>query len=46
MEVSGHLHATSALPPGKSPQNLSVKRLGGPQNRSGRCGGEKKLELI
>jgi hypothetical protein len=35
MEVSGQLHASVALPQGKSPQNPLDRRLGGPQCRSG-----------
>jgi hypothetical protein len=38
MEVSGQLHATAALPQGKSPWYPLDRRLGGPQNRSGRDG--------
>jgi hypothetical protein len=33
MEVSGQLHAPTALPPGKSPR-YPLYRLGGPQSRS------------
>jgi len=39
MEVSGQLHAPTALLPGKEP--LSTRRVGGPQRQGGR-GGEKK----
>jgi hypothetical protein len=42
MEVSGQLHATADLPPGKSPWYPLDRRLGGPQSRSGR-GGEEKI---
>jgi hypothetical protein len=34
--VSGQLHAPAVLPPGKSPWYPFYRRLGGPQNRSGR----------
>jgi hypothetical protein len=36
--MSGQLHAPAALPPGKSPRYPFYKRLGGPQDRSGRYG--------
>jgi hypothetical protein len=39
----------TALPPspqGKSPRYQLDRRLGGPQNRSGRCGKQKNLELV
>jgi hypothetical protein len=36
--VSGQLHAPVALPPGKSPRYPFYRRLGWPQNRSGRYG--------
>jgi hypothetical protein len=42
--VTGQLHATAALPPGKSPRYPLDRKLGGPQNRSGRRGEEKILE--
>jgi hypothetical protein len=45
MELSGKLHAPAALPPRKSPRYLLDMKLGGPQSRSGRCGGEKNLAL-
>jgi hypothetical protein len=35
VEVSGQLHASAALPPGKSPQYQLYRRLDGPQSRSG-----------
>jgi hypothetical protein len=41
MEVSGQLHAPTALPQGKEPLVSMDRRLGGPQSRSGR-GGEQK----
>jgi hypothetical protein len=42
MDVSGQLHATAALPPGKSPPCTPLdRRLGGPQSRYGCCGEEK-----
>jgi hypothetical protein len=40
---SGQLHAPAALPQGKGPQYPLYTRLGGPQNRSGRCGQENNL---
>jgi hypothetical protein len=40
MEVSGQLHASAALPPGKEP----LAGLGGPQSRSGRGGLEKNSQ--
>jgi hypothetical protein len=43
MEVSGQLHAPTALPPGKEPPYPLDKRLGGPQSRSGRYGEERNL---
>jgi hypothetical protein len=42
MEVSGQLHAPTALSPGKE---FLDRRLGGPQNRSGRCVEQKNLAL-
>jgi hypothetical protein len=33
--VSGQLHATAALPPGKEPRYPLDRGLGGPQSRSG-----------
>jgi len=44
MEVSGQLHASATLHPGKSPWYPLDRRLGGPQNRSGRGGGEKNSQ--
>jgi hypothetical protein len=41
MEVSGQLHAPTALPPGKERLVPFQQEAGGPQNRSER-GGEKK----
>jgi len=43
MEVSGQVHATSALPPGKNLQYPLDRKLGGPHSRSGRGGEEKKV---
>jgi hypothetical protein len=37
MEVSGQLHASAALPPGKRTPVPLGRRLGGPQNRSEHC---------
>jgi hypothetical protein len=42
MVVNGKLHASAALPRGKSPKYPLDRRLGGTQSRSGRCGVEKK----
>jgi hypothetical protein len=43
-EVNGQLHAPGALPPGESsPPYPFNRRLGVPQDRSGRCGEEKNL---
>jgi hypothetical protein len=44
MEVSGQLHASVALPQGKSPWYPLDRRLGGPQSRSGRGGEEKNSQ--
>jgi hypothetical protein len=41
MEMSRHLYAPAALPPGKELLYPLDRRLGGPQSRPGR-GGEKK----
>jgi hypothetical protein len=41
MEVTGVLHAPAALSQGMSIGHLLDKRLGGPQSRSGRFGGER-----
>jgi hypothetical protein len=43
MEVSDELHVPAALPPGKEPPVPLNRRLGKPQNRSGRCGVKKNL---
>jgi hypothetical protein len=45
MEMSGELRPRVALPTGKEPPYPLDGRLGGPQSRSGRCGGEKNLAL-
>jgi hypothetical protein len=45
MEVSGQLHAPTALTTGKSPRYSLDMRLDGPQNRSGR-GEEEKKSLL
>jgi hypothetical protein len=45
MEVCGQLHAPAALPPGKEAPGLLDRRLGGPQNRSGR-GGESNTRSL
>jgi hypothetical protein len=37
------LHPPNSKPPEKSPRYSLDRRLGGPQNRSGRCGEEKHL---
>jgi hypothetical protein len=42
MEVSGQLHASAALPQGKSPWYPLNRRVGGPQSRSGRGVEERK----
>jgi hypothetical protein len=44
MEVSGQLHATADLPPGKEPLYPLDRRLGGLQNRSGRGDEEKNSQ--
>jgi hypothetical protein len=36
----------AALPPGKEPRYPLDRRLGGPQSRSGLCGGDKILSLL
>jgi hypothetical protein len=46
MEVRCQLHATAALPPGKEPLVPIERRLGGPQNRSGRGGEEKNSQPL
>jgi hypothetical protein len=43
MAVVSQLHAPNAKPPEKSTLYSLERRLGGPQNRSGRCGEEKHL---
>jgi hypothetical protein len=43
MEVSSQLHSPTALPLGGSARYPFYRRLDGPRNRSGRCGGEKNL---
>jgi hypothetical protein len=43
MAVVSQLHAPNANLPEKSPRYPLDRRLGGPQNRSGRCGEEKRL---
>jgi hypothetical protein len=42
MEVSGQLHASAALFPGKEPPEPTGQETGWPKNRSGR-GGEQKF---
>jgi hypothetical protein len=44
MEVSGQLHAPAALLPGKELLDPLDRRMGGPQNRSGRGGEEKNSQ--
>jgi hypothetical protein len=46
MEVSGQLHAPSALPPGKEPWDTLDRRLGGSQNRYGYGGEEKNSQPL
>jgi hypothetical protein len=47
MEVSGQLHASAALDPGKRPLVPPLDRgLGEFQNRSGHCGEEKNFALL
>jgi hypothetical protein len=41
MEMSGRLHASTALSRGKGPRYKLDMRGGGPQRRSGRCGEEE-----
>jgi hypothetical protein len=43
MKVSGKLLAPVALSPGKISLYTLVRRLDGPQSRSGRCGEAKNL---
>jgi hypothetical protein len=46
MEVSGQLHAPTALTSGKEPLVPLDRRLGGPQSRSGRGGEEKNSQPL
>jgi hypothetical protein len=46
MEVSGQLHAPTALPQGKSPWYTLDRRYRGPQSRSGRGGEEKNSQTL
>jgi hypothetical protein len=46
MEVSGQLHAPTALPQGKSPRHPLDRRLGGPQISPGHFGEEKKKSVL
>jgi hypothetical protein len=46
MEEISQLHALAALLPEKEPKCPLDRWLGGPQNRSGRCGEEKNLILL
>jgi hypothetical protein len=46
MEVSGQLHALATLPQGKSPWYPLDRRLGEPQNRSGRGGEENNSQPL
>jgi hypothetical protein len=46
MEVGGQLHATAALPAGKSPWYPLDRRLGGNQSRSGGGGEEKNPQPL
>jgi hypothetical protein len=46
MEMSGQLHAPAALLPGKEPSYPLDRRLGGPQNRSGRGCEEKNFQPL
>jgi hypothetical protein len=43
MEESDQLHDPTTLPPGKMPLDPLDRRMGGPENWSGRHGGEKNL---
>ena len=43
MEVSGEIHATVALTPGKEPQYTLNGRINGTQRRHGRVGEEKNI---
>jgi hypothetical protein len=42
--LSGQLHVSAALPPGKLSWYWLDRRLDGPQNRSGHCGEKKILD--
>jgi hypothetical protein len=44
--VSGQLHASAALPPGKSSWCPLHRRLLRPQIRSGRCGEGGKIKIV
>jgi hypothetical protein len=46
MEVIGQLHAPVALPSGKELRYPLDRRLGGPQNRSGRGDEEKSSQPL
>jgi hypothetical protein len=46
MEVSGQLHTSAALPPGKRPLYPLDRRLRGPQKRSGHGGEEKNYQPL
>jgi hypothetical protein len=41
--IGGQLHASAALPPGRKPRYLLVRRLSKPQSKLGRCGVQKNL---
>jgi hypothetical protein len=45
LEVSDQFHASAALPPEKDPRYSLNSGLDGPQNRAGRRGEEKNLDL-
>jgi len=44
--MSGQLHTSAALFPGKQPRYPLDRRLGGPQSRSGRGGEEKNPQPL
>jgi hypothetical protein len=46
MEVSGQLHVPVALIPGKDIGYPLDRRLGGLQDRSGRCGEKKNIAVL
>jgi hypothetical protein len=46
MEVIGQLHAPAVLPQGNNPWYPLDRRLGGPQNRSGRGGEERNSQPL